>query len=161
MTIEHVSKDVVAQRRARIQSFATLMDAKFAIPGTKQTFGIDPIIGLVPGAGSVLSLLLSTGIVVQAARYGARRWTLALMLTNLTLDATIGSIPFIGTLFDVFYKANKRNVALIDRHVVDPYQTNSQIRSHVVWSLIAVAVIALILLVVVTALSIWLISWIW
>ena len=84
-----------------------------------------------------------------------------MMLTNLTLDATIGSIPFVGTLFDIFYKANKRNVALIDRHVVDPYQTNSQIRSHVVWSLIVIAIVALILLVVVIALSIWLISWIW
>ncbi|MCE5289829.1 MAG: DUF4112 domain-containing protein [Nocardiaceae bacterium] len=159
MTIEQVSPEVIAHRRANIRRYADLMDSKFRIPGTKQTFGIDPIVGLIPGAGGIAGFLLSVGIVVQAVHYGARRWTLTLMLINLFLDATIGSIPVLGTVFDVVYKANNRNVNLLDHHVEDPYRTNNKIRSTVFWSLVVVAVVTLILLILLVIATIWLISW--
>ncbi|MBD8507936.1 DUF4112 domain-containing protein [Hoyosella sp. G463] len=155
-----MSTELVDQRRAQIRRFSKLMDSRFRIPGTKQTFGIDPILGLVPGGGDAVSMVISAGIVIQAARFGARGPTLVLMLLNLAIDAIVGTIPILGTVFDVFFKANNRNVALLDRHVTDPDLTRAQIRRRVILSITVIVIFTIMLLLTIAAITAWLIAWI-
>jgi hypothetical protein len=106
--------------RRRLEAFerwATLLDAAFGIPGTRIRFGLDALIGLVPGAGDAVAGLFSAAIIVQAARMGIPRVVLARMVFNALLDIVVGAVPFLGDLFDVGWKANLRNVRLLDRFV--------------------------------------------
>jgi len=97
----------------RLQRVAWLLDAAFRIPGTQQRFGLDAIIGLIPGVGDALGALLSTYIIVEAARRGASVWMVTRMLGNVAVETLIGAIPLLGDLFDVVFKANMRNLALL------------------------------------------------
>lgn len=106
------------RRLETLQRWATLLDAAFGIPGTRIRFGIDALVGLVPGAGDALAGLFSAGILLQAARMGVPRVVLTRMLFNALLDIVVGAIPFLGDLFDVAWKANLRNVRLLDRVVL-------------------------------------------
>lgn len=99
----------------RMQVVADLLDASFRVPGTDFRFGIDPVIGLLPGVGDTLTAGLSLYIVVEAARLGVPAWTLARMLGNIAIDAVVGAVPLVGDLFDARFKANRRNVALARR----------------------------------------------
>ena len=92
------------------------MDSQFVIPGVGVRFGVDPVLGLIPGLGDLVSGLVSLYIVAAAAKQGTSRLTVARMAMNLGLDALLGTVPFAGDLFDVGYKANNRNVALLRRH---------------------------------------------
>ena len=93
-----------------------LLDNQFRIPGTEVRFGFDFIIGLIPGVGDVVSLGISGVLVSVMARKGASGMVIVKMLWNILLDAVIGSIPFIGDLFDLSYRANRRNLALLQEH---------------------------------------------
>lgn len=97
----------------RLQRVAWLLDAAFRIPGTQQRFGLDALIGLIPGVGDALGALLSTYIIVEAARRGASVWMVTRMLGNVAVETIIGAIPLLGDLFDVVFKANMRNLALL------------------------------------------------
>ena len=97
----------------RLQRVAWLLDAAFRIPGTQQRFGFDALIGLIPGVGDALGALLSTYIIVEAARRGASVWMVTRMLGNVAVETLIGAIPLLGDLFDVVFKANMRNLALL------------------------------------------------
>ena len=97
----------------RLQRVACLLDAAFPIPVTQQRFGLDALIGLIPGVGDTIGALLSTYIIVEAARRGASVWTVTRMLGNVAVESMIGAIPLLGDLFDVVFKANLRNLALL------------------------------------------------
>jgi hypothetical protein len=97
----------------RLYRVAWLLDEAFRIPGTRQRFGLDALIGLIPGVGDTLGALLSTYIIVEAARRGASVWTVTRMLGNVAFETLIGAIPIVGDLFDVVFKANMRNLALL------------------------------------------------
>ena len=125
-----------------VRQLADLLDSRFRIPGTQQTFGVDAVLGLVPGIGDVAGLVASTMVVTQAVRLGARGWTLANMLVRVALDALVGSIPVAGTVFDVVYKANNRNVRLLEQHVTDPAGARLTARRSVVRSLAIVTVVS-------------------
>ncbi len=99
-----------------IKRFAKVLDTQFKLPGTNFRFGLDPILGLVPGAGDVLSYVLSGGLVVAMARNGASGQVVTKMVINVVLDTIIGAIPLIGTLWDFTYKANARNLRLLQEH---------------------------------------------
>jgi hypothetical protein len=99
-----------------LDELARLMDAKFRIPGTRFRFGLDPILGLLPGLGDAASFAVSGGLLLAMIRYGASRKVIILMLLNVLLDTTLGSIPIIGNIFDFFYKANIRNLSLLKAH---------------------------------------------
>ncbi len=103
-----------------LESLSHLLDDCFALPGTRIRFGIDGLIGLVPFAGDVLAGLLSSFIVVAAWFRGAPPILLARMLANLALDVGIGMIPVFGDAFDIAWKANRRNYALLSRHIAEP-----------------------------------------
>lgn len=97
----------------RLRRFAWLLDELFQIPGTRQRVGLDALIGLVPGVGDTIGALLSTYIIIEAARRGASIWTITRMLGNVGVETVIGAIPLLGDLFDVVFKANRRNIALL------------------------------------------------
>ena len=104
----------------RLAALANLLDSCFAVPGTQIRFGLDGLIGLVPFAGDVFGGLLSSLIVVAAWFRGAPPVLLARMLANLALGVVIGIVPLLGDAFDIAWKANRRNYALLARHVTEP-----------------------------------------
>lgn len=99
----------------RLEQLADLLDSRFSIPGTNFRFGLDAVIGLVPGLGDLLSMAISLWLVQQASRLGLSRWVRFRMLTNVAIDTVIGAIPFLGDLFDAGFKSNRRNIALARR----------------------------------------------
>jgi hypothetical protein len=99
-----------------VEEISRIMDSGFRFPGTNFRFGLDPIIGLIPGVGDIASYAVSAVLVYIMAKYGVSGRVVVLMALNITLDATIGSIPVIGAIFDFFYKANDRNIRLLKKH---------------------------------------------
>jgi uncharacterized protein DUF4112 len=105
------------QSLARLEALARLMDGAFVVPGTAIRFGLDGIIGLIPVAGDVIAGLVSTYLIWEARQLGAPSWLIARMLVNAFLDTTVGSIPVVGDAFDVLFRANMKNMALLRRHL--------------------------------------------
>jgi Domain of unknown function (DUF4112) len=99
----------------QLNLIATWLDDRFVIPGTRIRFGLDALIGLIPGIGDALAALASLFIVVSAWRRGAARITVLRMMLNLTIEDTLGAIPLIGDLAHVAWKANRRNYNLLIR----------------------------------------------
>jgi hypothetical protein len=102
---------------ARLEALATLLDSAFIIPGTKQRVGIDALLGLIPGIGDAVSTALSAYIIWEARQLGLPRWKIARMISNVAIDTAIGAVPFAGDVFDVFFKANQRNLRIIHDHI--------------------------------------------
>lgn len=98
----------------RIRRITFLLDNSIPIPLTRFRIGIDPLLGLIPGGGDVVGAILSAYIVFESARLGLPKNVLVQMLSNLLTDTAIGSLPLIGDLFDATWKANSRNVALME-----------------------------------------------
>ncbi len=99
-----------------------LLDEAFRVPGTSFRFGIDGVIGLVPGLGDVLAGLLSLIIPLAAWIRGVPYITLLRMAANLGIGVLVGTIPIFGDIFDVVWKANRRNYRLLCRHLGEPKQ---------------------------------------
>lgn len=102
---------------ARLDVLSRLLDSAFVLPGTNIRFGLDGIIGLVPGIGDLVSAALSSYIVFEARRLGLPRRKLARMVGNVAFDAAIGIVPFLGDAADVLFKANRRNVRILREHL--------------------------------------------
>jgi hypothetical protein len=98
-----------------LDGLARLMDDLVRIPGLGLRVGLDPIIGLIPGVGDVATSVMSFAILIGAAYAGVPKVTLFRMGLNVALDMTIGALPFFGDLFDVWWKSNQRNMALLRR----------------------------------------------
>jgi hypothetical protein len=101
-----------------LEMLAQWMDSVFEIPGTRIRFGLDPILGLIPGLGDALTTLVSLYILSAARRYGVPRVTMLRMAANIAIDFALGSLPVVGDAFDLFWKSNLKNVALLERHVM-------------------------------------------
>ncbi|AFY42846.1 DUF4112 domain-containing protein [Nostoc sp. PCC 7107] len=101
----------------RIRRLSRLMDTSIRIPLLGFRIGLDPIIGLVPGAGDFISTGFSAYIIFLATRFGIPRQDLAKMIFNVGLEAVVGSVPLVGDLFDAFYKSNIRNLAILEQHL--------------------------------------------
>lgn len=99
-----------------VEQLSKLMDSRFEIPGTKIRFGIDPILSLLPVFGDLVTFIVSGMLINTMRNHGASRNVVIKMILNATLDAVIGTIPLVGTIFDVFYKANDRNIKLLKEH---------------------------------------------
>jgi hypothetical protein len=104
-------------RLARIDALSVLLDTAFIIPGTNIRFGLDALIGLVPGIGDAVTTVMSLYIVNEARALGAPRLLIARMLANVALDGFVGAIPLVGDAFDVAFRANRRNMALLRDHL--------------------------------------------
>lgn len=101
---------------AWVDSFGRLLDTRFRIPGTQVRFGFDFLLGLFPYAGDLISLVFSGLMIATMARHGASGMLVARMLGNVVLDTLVGTVPVLGDLFDLFYKANIRNLQLMREH---------------------------------------------
>jgi hypothetical protein len=123
---------VVATRRTpqveRLKLLTRLLDNAFQIPGTQFRIGLDAIVGIIPGIGDAIGAVFSAFIVFQAARLGVSRATLARMMGNVVLDTVIGEIPLLGDLFDAGWKANTKNMALLEAHLDRPAATGRSSR---------------------------------
>jgi hypothetical protein len=97
----------------RLERFAELLDSQFRLPGTNVRLGLDPLLGLIPGIGDAATALISLGVVNEARRIGASNRALARMLVNIGVDSIVGTVPLVGDIFDVGYRANRRNVQLL------------------------------------------------
>lgn len=102
---------------AELKRFANLLDEAFRIPVIGYRVGLEPLIGLVPIVGDFSGFILSGYLIVRAGRLGVPRALLGKMVFNALLDAAIGSIPVVGDVFDFFWKVNKRNLRLLERHL--------------------------------------------
>jgi hypothetical protein len=92
---------------------ATLLDTAFLIPGTNIRFGLDALIGLVPGIGDAVTTAMSLFIVHEAHQLGAPAHTIARMLGNVAIDGVVGAVPLVGDAFDVMWRSNRRNMRLL------------------------------------------------
>jgi hypothetical protein len=139
--------DAAASRINRVRVLAKLLDNSISIPGTRWKFGFDAIIGLVPVVGDMIGAVLSGYIVLEAARAEVPPFTLARMLVNVGIDAWFGSVPAVGDVFDAVWKANMKNVSLLEHHLNAGGAVNREKRK--VTGAIVLAVIVLLLILAV------------
>ena len=130
---------------AEVEALAWLLDNSIPVPGTGRRFGIDAVVGLVPVVGDIVSAGMGLFVVWRASRMGLPRIVVMRMLAVSAVDFVIGSIPIIGDAFDLWFKANTRNLALLRRHIERP-ETSTRDDWMVVTGLLAVviAIVALI-----------------
>jgi hypothetical protein len=131
---EHVSVD-------RARALARALDSAVRIPGTNMRFGLDAVLGLVPGLGDVAGAAMGSYLVLLGSRLGAPKPVLARMVLNVALDTLAGVVPVAGDLFDVAWKANMRNMALLDRYMERPTATR---KSSALFLLAIIAALALL-----------------
>ncbi len=143
--------------RQRLEKLAWLLDSSIPLPGLNFRIGLDGLLGLLPGFGDILGSLASSYILAEAGRLGAPRSVLLKMAFNIAVDAIVGAIPLLGDLFDFTWKANLRNVRLLENYMRQPRRTVAVSRLFV-WSLIALIVLFLFFMV---ALSVLVLRWLW
>jgi hypothetical protein len=142
-------------RDETLRKLEILLDEAFPIPGTHIRFGMDAIIGLVPGIGDVLAGLASLVIPLAGWVRGVPYVTMARMAANLAIGVTVGSIPILGDAFDIAWKANRRNYRLLTRHLGEPRQHTWRDWAFL---LVLAAILGLVFAIPVL-LIVWLIMW--
>lgn len=118
--VSSASAESKASSLKRVRTLSHLLDNAIPIPGTTYRIGIDPLLGLLPGAGDVVGAILSAYIVFESARFGLPRAALARMALNIISETALGSLPVLGDFFDATWKANSRNIALLESHLSQP-----------------------------------------
>jgi hypothetical protein len=139
----------VERRLEALRSWKRWLDEAFRVPGTGLRVGWDPIIGLLPWAGDVLTALFACGVIVQAHQMRLPRVVQLRMLLNVVIDLTVGAIPFLGDVADVFWKSNSRNFALLETHAYEvrpPSRGDWLFVGAVLGAVAAVALVPLIVL---------------
>ena len=138
-----LTPEIVDPRLADVEALARWMDYAFTLPGGFR-FGMAGIIGLIPGIGDIFDALLSLYIVVRAVQLKTPPVVIARMLVNVGIEALAGAVPFIGNLFDVVFKANRRNYQLLRRHLLQPKHPTARDWVFVIVALVVtIAAIAL------------------
>lgn len=113
-----------------LEALSRWLDSAFEIPFLKLRFGLDPILGLLPGVGDTITSFLSLYVLAAAMRLGVPRIALARMTLNIAIDYILGAIPVVGDAFDVWWKSNQRNVQLLERHLAaTPHEQRKQNRN--------------------------------
>jgi hypothetical protein len=97
-----------------------ILDDLFTVPGTRQRIGVEPIVGLIPGAGDVMSAAVGIWLIVEATRFRLPPTVIGRMVLNTLVDLVVGLVPILGDLFDFAFKSNSRNLALFRRYASDP-----------------------------------------
>lgn len=111
---------------SHLEALAWILDSSILVPGLPFRIGVESLLGLIPVIGDAIGALLSTYILVMAARMGVPRVTLLRMGYNITLEAVVGVVPLVGDLFDFAWKANRRNVELLRTHMEDPRRAHRE-----------------------------------
>lgn len=151
------SIDVNASILRRLHRLSHLLDNAIRIPGTSFRIGLDPLLGLLPGGGDLVGTAFSAYIVLQAARLGLPRAKLVEMVSNILFETVIGTVPVVGDLVDVTWKANVKNLALVEKHL---NLTQPTARRRTDWVFLALLLGVLLLVVIVmAAISVMLLRW--
>lgn len=130
----------------QLNKLATLLDSQFAIPGTRIRFGLDAILGLIPGAGDAIGALLSLWVVISGIRMGASIGSVFKMLINIGIELVLGAVPLLGDIFDVAWQANNRNVTLLREELapetllIEEASSNTE-KQQARWALLALIVL--------------------
>jgi hypothetical protein len=125
-----------------LERLAWLLDNSVPLPRTNLRIGLDGLIGLIPGIGDVIGGVVSSYIIAEAVRMGVPKSTLIRMAYNVFVEALVGMIPFVGDLFDFAWKANRRNVELLQLYEMDTRHSTTKDRVFVI--ILAAVLIALI-----------------
>jgi hypothetical protein len=143
-------------RGAAARRLAHALDDLFRIPGTSIRFGLDPLLGLIPGGGDIAGGAMASYIILTAARFGAPPSVLLRMTGNVMIDTLLGTIPLVGDLFDAGWKANKRNALLLQQFVDTPAPV--QTRSRII--LVLALLLLLLTILAAAGVSLLLIRWV-
>ena len=149
---------------ARLRRLSKLLDNAIAIPGTKFRFGLDPILGLLPGGGDTITGGISAYIVVEAARMGIPREILSKMVGNILIDSFAGTIPVIGDLFDVGWKSNIKNIELLEKHLDVTEFTEGDLPPRTLSDRLFIAGLILLLILIVVGFAViafFTVTWFW
>jgi hypothetical protein len=139
---------------AALRKWSVLLDSAFRVPGTRLTFGLDPILGLIPGLGDLTTPFFSALLLLQAVRLRIPRVVQLRMLMNAVIDLVVGAVPVIGDFFDFGWKANARNLALLERHAHPGAKA-----SRADWAFVLIVIAALAAIAVIPLLfTVWLLS---
>lgn len=112
----HEERIQLLRRLRRLNNLARLLDTAVRVPGTGIRFGADSLLGLLPVIGDASGAIIGLAIVNEGRKLGVPSDKLARMLTNIVVDAAVGSVPLLGDAFDVYFKAHKRNIGIILDH---------------------------------------------
>jgi hypothetical protein len=132
-----------------LRKLKRLLDDVFHVPGTKLRFGWDPIIGVVPWVGDLLTALFSCAIIVQAHQMRVPRVVQLRMLLNVGIDVLVGVVPLVGDAIDFVWKSNSKNFALLERHAGQPRPATAGdwlFVTGILGAVIAIAILPLLLL---------------
>jgi hypothetical protein len=147
----------VETTRNRLSRLAWLLDSSIPIPGLNFRIGLEALIGLIPGIGDAVGVILSSYILREAARIGVPKATLIRMGLNVALEGLVGMIPFAGDVFDAAFKANQRNVRLLNAYLENPRKTSAT--SNVL--VIALAFILIAFMIGTSILGFMVLQWVW
>jgi hypothetical protein len=143
--------------KTRLNKLAWLLDNAIPIPGLNFRIGLDGLIGLIPFVGDAFGTLMSSYILAEAARLQVPKTVLFRMGFNILIDSVIGIIPFIGDLSDFAWKANLRNVRLLENYVDNPRRTGRSSR----WLAVVFIIVIIAVVILIAVLSVWLLQAVW
>lgn len=152
-----MNKVEIEQSKHKLNRLARLLDSAFRIPGTQIRFGLDGLIGMIPGIGDAAGGIISSHILTQAAQMGVPKSILLKMAYNIGLDVVLGIIPVFGDVADFMWKANKRNVELLNDYLEQPEKTVTHSRFFVA----TMVIVAFSGVVFISMLGFLLIRWLW
>jgi Domain of unknown function (DUF4112) len=146
------------ERIALARFLAELLDQRFTIPGTSVRFGLDPILGLIPGIGDALANLAGSAILLIAAQYRLPKIVLLRMGLNVAFNALIGAVPIFGDVFSIWFRSNIRNAQLLERYV----SAERQAPTGGDWVFIMAVILGIVLLLIGTfVVLVWLVKQLW
>jgi len=122
----------------RITLVGRILDDLVEIPGTKRRIGVEPVIGLLPGAGDLLSAIVGIWLIVEATRFKLPAVVVTRMALNTLVDLVIGIVPILGDLFDFAFKSNARNAALFRRYAADPTSSTREHKLVLIGAILAI-----------------------
>lgn len=132
-----------------LRKVAKVLDSAFVVPGTSYRVGLDPILGLVPGLGDLVSPFFTIGILWQARELALPRIVQLRMIFNVAIDSLVGAVPVLGDLFDFAWKANTMNLALLERHAQEERTASAGDWLFVILMVVLVVLVAVIPFVIV------------
>jgi hypothetical protein len=144
-SLRPITSDPTLEKLAHLRRVSDLWDRAWGIPGTRWRVGLESLVGLLPVGGDVIGMVMSGYILLQAVQLGLPKTVLLRMIFNILLDALAGSVPILGDLFDTTWKANTKNVNLLETHLKSPETTRQADRRFVFLALAALALVLLVL----------------
>lgn len=141
------------QRLVALRKVSQLLDSAFVVPGTSYRIGLAPVLGLVPGLGDLVSPLFAIAVLWQARALGVPRVVQLRMLFNVAIDAVVGAVPIVGDLIDVGWKANDRNMTLLERYAYEEHGPSAADWLFVALMILLVVTVAAVPFLVVAAIG--------